>query len=364
MKMKKVLGICILSIMLFAMTGCMRVYETLTVNPDGSITQTEKSCVSKEYLDSNGGQPEEGTVLETLEDGKQYYTATETKNTTLEALQKDMDNYIVLTKDIFYYPMGEETSADSDTSEMAEAIQQGVYAKMTVNLGASIIDTNANVSEDTSGQKASFDTTGKTVSAWYAYTKEGKRQIDNDTIAPVINGVKKDSNYKVMPNITYSDNTVITKVTLNGVSVTPSKSTASVTINGKTKTTTYYDWFGTVKGVTKSMKKEGKNVFTVYDLKGNSTSVTFYLDTKAPAIKGVKNNKTYQKQAFIYVKDAQKLSKVTVNKKTQKLSKKNLVKKGKYKGYYKITVSKKGNNTIIAYDKAGNKKTIKIKIVK
>lgn len=361
MKMKKVLGVCILSIMLFAMTGCMRVYETLTVNPDGSITQTEKSGISKEYLDSNGEQPDPSAKLETLEDGKEYYTNTESKTTTLNALQEDMEG-VILTKDIFYYPLnsGETSSNDSD---IQQAISQGVYLKMTVNLGDSIVDTNANINAETSGNTAVFDSTSNP-SAWYAYTQKGKMQIDNDKTKPVIKGIKKGSYYKELPKITYSDNIAVVKTKLNGVDVTPANSTSSFTVNGKKKTTTYYDWYGTVKGVTKSMKKEGKNVFTVYDLKGNSASVTFYLDTKAPLIKGVKNNKTYRNQAVLYIKDKQKLSKVTVNKKKQKLSKKNLVKKGKYKGYYKITVSKKGKNTIIAYDKAGNKKTIKIKIVK
>ncbi|MGN0154265.1 MAG: hypothetical protein ACI4A3_07425 [Lachnospiraceae bacterium] len=359
--MKKILGVSILSIMLFAMTGCMRGYEILTVNPDGSITQTEKTCISKEYMDSNGEQPDKNATLETLEDGKQYYTTSESKTTTQNALQEDMEG-LVLTKDIFYYPLG-ESDQGSNASEIQQAISQGIYLKMTVNLGDSIVDTNANVSAETSGKTASFDTTGN-ASAWYAFTAEGKRQFDNDTTAPVINGIKNNTYYMAIPKITYSDNIAVEKVMLNGVSATPVMTKDSVTVNKNTKITIYYDWFGTINGVTKSLKKEGKNVFTVYDIKGNSTSVTFYLDTKAPIIKGIKNNQSYRNQAVLYIKDKQQLSKVTVNKKKQALSQKNLVKKGTYKGYYKITVSKKGTNTITAYDKAGNKKTLKIKIIK
>jgi hypothetical protein len=46
-----------------------------------------------------------------------------------------------------------------------------------------------------------------------------------------------------------------------------------------------------------------------------------------------------------------------------KLTKKNLVKSGKYKNYYKFEIKKKGKHKIIAIDKAGNriKYTIRIR---
>ena len=362
--MKKLLSILFLSCCLLGTTGCMRMYKTLTVNSNGTITQTDKVGISKEYLEENNGQPEEGSVLEILEDGKAYYTTTETTNVTLKELQDGGTN-VVLTKDIFYYETGvqeDSNSSNSDEYNIAQAIQQSIYVKMTINLQDNIVDTNANISADTKNNTAAFDTSSN-ASVWYAYTAAGKQMIEKDTTAPTIAGVKSNKTYKAMPKITYSDNVAVAKVTLNGVTVTPSNETICTTSsNGKKKTTTYYDWYGTINGVTKSAKKQGKNVFTVYDIKGNTSSVTFYLDTKAPTIKGIKNNKSYKKQAVLYVKDAQKLTKVTINKKKQKLSKKNLVKKGKYKGYYKIKISKKGKKTIVAYDKAGNKKTIKITI--
>lgn len=84
-------------------------------------------------------------------------------------------------------------------------------------------------------------------------------------------------------------------------------------------------------------------------------------DKKAPVIKGVKKNKTYKKKVTVYVKDNVKIKKVTVNGKKVKLKK---VKSGKYKGYYKFTVKKKGKNKIVAVDTSGNKKKITIKIKK
>lgn len=362
--MKKLFGILFLSCCLLGTTGCMRIYETMTVNPNGTITQTDKVGISKEYLDENNAQPEKGSVLERLEDGKLYYTTTESANVTLKELQSDGTN-IILTKDIFYYNTGAQSdsySSDSNEYNIAQAVAQGIYVKITINLEDNIVDTNANISADTQNNTAAFDTSANS-SVWYAYTATGKQLIEKDTTAPTIAGIKNNKIYKTMPKITYSDNVAVAQITLNGVVVTPAnRSTYTTSSKGKKTTTTCYDWYGTINGVSKSAKKEGKNVFTVYDIKGNTSSVTFYLDTKAPTIKGIKNNKTYKKQATFYVKDAQNLTKVTINKKKQKLSKKNLIKKGKYKGYYKIKTSKKGKNTIVAYDKAGNKKTIKIKI--
>ena len=85
------------------------------------------------------------------------------------------------------------------------------------------------------------------------------------------------------------------------------------------------------------------------------------VDKTKPTVKGVKNGKTYKKKAVIYVKDANGIKQVKVGSKKIKLTK---VKKGKYKGYYKFTVTKKGKNTIKVYDKAGNVRTVKIKIKK
>lgn len=84
-------------------------------------------------------------------------------------------------------------------------------------------------------------------------------------------------------------------------------------------------------------------------------------DTKKPVFAGVKNNKSYKKQITIYVKDDTSIKNVKVNGKSVKLSK---VKKGKYKGYYKFTLKKKGSYKIVATDTAGNQKSIKIKIKK
>lgn len=335
MRIKKLLSLLMLSMMFCSLTGCVKIYENLTVNPDGSITETTKSCILKEYADSSSYQPEPGEIVETLEDGKQYYTSTETATTTASQLNKEHSD-LILNGDIFYYYVGLYEDAATANSELSQAIRSGMYLKMNITLLNDIVDTNANIAADTSGNTASFDTMAVT-DVWYAYTAKGKQAIEADHTAPVITGVKNNKYYRYMPTTSCSDNICIdaTKVILNGKPTAPDSITS---------------------------RKEGKNTLTVSDLNGNSTSVTFYLDTKAPVIKGVKNNKIYKKQAVIYVKDKQMLSKVTDNKKNVKLAKKSLVKSGKYKGYYKITIKKKGKHTIIAKDSAGNKTTMKITI--
>lgn len=335
MQIKKILTFLMLSVMFCSLTGCMRIYETLTVNPNGSISETTKSCILKEYADSIGYQPDADELVETLEDDQEYYTSTETAATTSSQLYEEHSG-MILNSDIFYYYVGLSEDDDAESSEISQAIRSGLYLKMTVNLSDAIADTNSNIADEASKNAASFDTMTVT-DVWYAYTAKGKQLITADKTAPVIKGVKNKQYYKKMPQITYSDNTYIdvTKTMLNGKLVKSSMTGAQT---------------------------EGKNVFTVSDLNGNTTSVTFYIDTKAPVIKGIKNNKAYKKKAVIYVKDQQKLNKVTDNKKKVKLTKKSLVKKGKYKGYYKIMIQKKGKHTITAYDKAGNKKTMKIKV--
>lgn len=361
MNTKQWIGILLLSTMLFTMTGCMRIYETVTVSPDNVITVTIKNCLSKEYVDSIGGTPDPEAVLETLEDGKQYYTQEETANSTISEFSGETWTGTILTKDIFYDPVSSgELPSSREDYDLSQAIANDIYVQLTIQLADTIVDTNANM--DTSGNTAVFNTVNAPASVWYAYTAAGKQQIETDQTAPTIHGVRQNKYYKAFPKITLSDNTGVCKVQLNGVDVTPKNSTTTATVNGKRKAVMVYDWYNTSGTVLKSAKKQGKNVFTAYDLSGNSTSVTFYLDTKAPVIKGVKKNTTYQKEAVVYIKDSNKLSKVTIDKKQQKLSNKKRVKTGKYKGYYQYKITTAGKHTVAAYDIAGNKTSVTFKV--
>ena len=328
--MKKAIGIILLSCLATLSTGCMRVYGNYVVNDDGTVTVTAKQSISKEFAEQIG-EPQPDAVLETLEDGKQYYSTTDTQTGSIDDINNDLN--MTLTKDIFYYNITPTTDNNINNTDydLSNAISQSIYVKLSVTLTSDIVDTNANITSETYGNTATFDTSFIGAS-WYAYTARGKALIEADTSAPVIHGVKDGGCYSSIPKITFSDNTGVVITKLNG------KDYSILNI------------------------KNGKNVVTATDLKGNATTLTFYKDTKAPTIKGIKNNNIYKGKTTFYVKDEVALKKVTVDGKAQKLTKSKLVKKGKYKNYYKITIKKKGTHKITSIDSAGNKNTIKIRI--
>lgn len=330
--MKKRLFLCAMAVLAIISTGCMRVYGTYTANNDGTVTVTTKSAMSKELTDQAGGTVDPGATLETLEDGKQYYTQTESKTGSAEELINSSD--VTLTKDIFYYKIdtnNDPSLNDSQAQDIANAVANSIYVKLTVNLTDDIVDTNANLTNETSGKTAAFDTTFIN-SSWYAYTAHGKELIAADNTPPVISNVNDGAYYNSLPDIQFSDNTAVTSTKING------------------------------KPYSEVNVENGKNVVTATDINGNSSTVTFYTDLAAPVIKGIKNGKIYRSNITFYVKDKVALSKVTIDGKKQKIKKSNLVNKGKYKNYYKYTIKKKGRHTIIATDGAGNIKKIKITI--
>lgn len=348
---RKMYGLLVLTCMMFVLSGC-RMYMEYVVNDNNTVTTQSAIAYSPEEITAL--QATEGTTvdmskltLKTLEDGKQYYVAQEEAETiTLESASEDG---ALLTKDIFFYPL--DAGQGGVEAEFAEAIE---YLQMSVSLGEDIVDSNANVMQE--GKKAVFST-DLSANCWYAYTQKGKDLVLADRKAPVMKGSKNNGYYKKVPtNITFADDIFVKKVVLNGKAVSPVITKYKV----KGKTTTNTSWYADGKSAFKS----GKNVFKVTDLSDNTATYTVYIDTKTPTVKGVKNNKTYKNKATVYIKDNLKLSKITINGKKQTISNKQLVKKGKYKGYYKYTVKKKGTNKIVVTDKAGNKKTITINIMK
>ncbi|MBE5924427.1 MAG: hypothetical protein E7271_08170 [Lachnospiraceae bacterium] len=331
--MKKFLCACALVTVAFLSTGCMRVYETITVNDNETVTATVKQAILKSTSDSLNSEKDPNTIEEVLEDGNTYYTQTETKEyPSVAEFSKESSGNI--SKDIFYVDLNNGNSKDATSTEQSivDLVNQSIYIKMTINLAGEIVETNANVKEETKGNTAVFDTKFLSES-WYAYTAHGKELIEADVTAPVISNVEEGGHYCRIPDIQFSDDTAV----------------ASKTINGKSYST--------------SNIKDGLNTLTVTDVKGNSTTVTFYKDMTAPVIKKIKNGKSYKGKVLFYVKDKLELDTVTDNGKKLKLTKKNLVKSGKYKNYYKFEIKKKGKHKIIAIDKAGNriKYTIRIR---
>ncbi|MDE6313479.1 MAG: hypothetical protein K2M46_07665 [Lachnospiraceae bacterium] len=104
-----------------------------------------------------------------------------------------------------------------------------------------------------------------------------------------------------------------------------------------------------------SVKQNGIYTIRITDHQGNAYLKTISVqgvDTKAPTVTGVKNNRTYKKTVTIKFKDEKGgsgIRKATLNNKRIKSSKK---------------VSKNGFYTLKVTDKAGNTRTIKFKIKK
>lgn len=323
--MKKFLCACALITVAFLSTGCMRVYETITVNDNETVTATVKQAILKSTSDALSSEKDPNTIEEVLEDGNTYYTQTETKEyPSVAEFSKESSGNI--SKDIFYVDLNNGNSKDATSTDQSivDLVNQSIYIKMTINLAGEIVETNANVKEETKGNTAVFDTRFLSES-WYAYTAHGKELIEADVTAPVISNVEEGGHYCRIPDIQFSDDTAV----------------ASKTINGKSYST--------------SNIKDGLNTLTVTDVKGNSTTVTFYKDITAPVIKKIKDGKSYKGKVLFYVKDKLELDTVTDNGKKLKLTKKNFVKSGKYKNYYKFEIKKKGKHKIIATDKAGNR---------
>ena len=88
------------------------------------------------------------------------------------------------------------------------------------------------------------------------------------------------------------------------------------------------------------------------------------IDRQKPVFKNLINKRVYYKKKVIaYVKDNKAIKKVTINGKKVKLTK---VKKGKYKNYWKFTITRQKKITkykVVAIDPSGNqtKRTIYLK---
>lgn len=350
---RKMCSLLLLTCMMMILSGC-RMYAEYTLNTDGTVTSTGKIAYTKAELEALDPDAKSKATLQTLEDGKEYYVVNQESETQSLEKVKEEDG-ILITEDMCLYEVGGGDSANNGATSMDE---MDIYLQLSVNLGSPIVETNGKLSED--GKTVTFNTdTNQNDTIWYAYTQKAKEMIDADKTAPKMKGFKNGRYYKKVPaSIEFTDDTYVAEVKLNGYEVVPATLTTYDEKGNATKATQWYKKNGN------DAVKQGKNVFTVKDLNGNEATFTFYLDSKKPLVKGVKAKKTYKKKVTVYIKDACKLSKVTINGKKQKMTNKQLVKKGKYKGYYKYTVKKVGSNKIVATDKAGNKQTIQFKIVK
>lgn len=357
MKIKKCLLLLSMISVMFLLNGC-RVYYTYDLTDKNAVKVKNEIYYSREDLQIKSAEQEKELLkkmeLVTLEDGKEYFKDEESKTTSVGELNKDIATGAV-TSDIIYIPTDkvDETSQKKTTKSKSQSELEkkytSAYVKMTFILSDEIVDTNGEIGPD---KRTVTFVKNKMVNvdAYYAYTRAGKRKISLDKKAPVIKGLKKNKYYNELKKLTITDNKTLKSIKCNGKDMLM----RSYTINGKSK-----KYWSLPSGYG---YKQGKNKIVAKDLNGNKTTFTFLYDDKAPVVKKLKSYSTHKDKIVFYIKDKKSgIGKVTYSKnngKQKKVGAKKIkkVKKGKYKGYYKVTISSKSTcyMRVSVYDKAGN----------
>ena len=333
--MKKLAILGITGVLLFSLTGCMRMSGEYSVSKDGNITSVMEVGIEKATLDSMDGTSVPNDMEIRNINGTDYYISTETKTYTQEEFQTE-NPIVTLTPSTFYYKSA-DVSSDIDKAADGSSIQGNMvtYMSLRVIMPDVVVETNGMKESDYSVRWELAGSTDTNVE-WYAYTTEGVSSIESDKQPPVISGYNPKKYYNKVPNIKVKDNVGVKEIVLNGKAVTD----------------------------LTSGFKQGKNKIRVTDISNNVSEQVFLYDTKKPTVKGAKKGKTYTKSVTLFVKDKSGIKKVAVNGKTKKLTKKMLVKSGKNKGYYKLKIKSSGKIRVLVTDKAGNKTSLKFNIKK
>lgn len=336
MKRNRKILLGILCIMAFVLAGCVRMEESIVVDENNKITMGSELAFNKAKTDENMGQGENklspaeveeamtemGYEIKTIQE-EEYYVQSESTEITEAELEKEYPNYLITKDKFFCYGIvdGDEGTDDSTSGSMEEmglSPEDMEYCVLRVKLPSEVVKTNGTIQEDKQTvewdiKEAMFSETGSTQEIeYYAYTANDPGDIDAD----------REIIKKRMADPTTSEHPA-----------TEMPATPTISPN-----------------VTPSTSPNPGNMVD---------KTTSPVDKKAPVIKGVKKNKKYKKKATVYVKDNVKIKKVLLNGKKVKVKK---VSKGKYKGYYKFTVKKKGKCTVAAYDTSGNCKKVKFRI--
>lgn len=320
--------------MLFLFSGCNRYHSIDTqINANGSGTLVITAGFSEKYYEdmiSIGSLTKEEfdeykkTVTKVTQDGKVYYCeSTKTKFSNTKKLEKTLAEngcIVYASNDTFFVTNGSSTeetiegSSDLDEDDIKEII----YMEIKVTFSSPICKNE--------GGKLSND--NKTI------TWDMDDLMENeDLYATTTTERKKSATVNVAKNKIY-------------------KKTQTLKVKSGTGTV-YLDDTVVTSGKTKA--KNGEHTLLIMNQNGTKKSFSFTVDTKAPAIKGAQNNKTYKKNIKLtFSDDVSGVKAVTVNGK--KISNK-AIKNG-------YTLKNNGTYTVKVTDKAKNVKTIKFTIQK
>ncbi len=375
--MKKKLSCLILTLILVisALTGCMGQGVSMTLNADGTCSYTVKYLYEKQTFETSLNQSANTSPLMTTDftkaeetiNGMTYITfsrqLTFANAETMKATLTDLTAYInklkegsanaalYTTETINAAPFSEMTldsstftakatsTSDSLTSSMSSDMAKfsesasyaeigkmnskslngydNVYAYMkscglimdySITFPTNVTESNGTIN----GATASWSTDNLPADSRLMAVTSGTL-LSADTEAPVISGVKNNGIYNKAVKITITDNVNVKAVTVNGITIGNTLLKASA---------------------SKAYK------ITATDATGNTTSVSFRVDSKKPVIKGIKNGKKVTKPVTLKFKDNVKVKSVTIN--------------GKKVGTKKATVHKKGRYVVKVKDTAGN----------
>lgn len=375
--MKKKLSCLILTLILVisALTGCMGQGVSMTLNADGTCSYTVKYLYEKQTFETSLNQSANTSPLMTTDftkaeetiNGMTYITfsrqLTFANAETMKATLTDLTAYInklkegsanaalYTTETINAAPFSEMTldsstftakatsTSDSLTSSMSSDMAKfsesasyaeigkmnskslngydNVYAYMkscglimdySITFPTNVTESNGTIN----GATASWSTDNLPADSRLMAVTSGTL-LSTDTEAPVISGVKNNGIYNKAVKITITDNVNVKAVTVNGITIGNTLLKASA---------------------SKAYK------ITATDATGNTTSVSFRVDSKKPVIKGIKNGRKVTKPVTLKFKDNVKVKSVTIN--------------GKKAGTKKATVHKKGRYVVKVKDTAGN----------
>lgn len=357
MKIKKTIIFLSMIFIISLLTGCQIVY-TYDLTSADKIHVISDMYISEDEFEQYNLKKSDDYELVTLEDGKRYYKYSESEDISVYEVNASSSGGVI-SRDILYLPVNtveeQEEAAAQNNSIDPETLRSVLGLKIVFVFPEEVVDTNGTLSED---KKTVTFIAGDTGNApYYAYTARGKSRLESDKTAPVISGLKQNVYYKSnnVSKLSVSDETALASVTCNGYKIEKCEKGWNFSTCGKFK--------------------QGKNVVVATDLSGNKTSFTLLIDDKSPTVKNLKNNsvkKCTSKNVVFYVKDADSgLKKITYSKNSQKfktIPKKNikLVKSGKYKGYYKVTIKcrKSCKLRVKILDNCGNFKNVSnVKIV-
>lgn len=375
--MKKVRAVIACLLAMVMLTGCLGMNMEMTVNEDGTCGYTityyyEQSTFELMKEDAKNSVLTCGDFAQDTKmiNGKTYQAFSKTFSF---ASREELKNF--LTNDAFYLAKFKQDSkaADKYTADAFHAPFKNVtltadtfigeagtseYTSVTTKPGTSSNSAKKVQTLDVSDMSSELK--GKSVNEYYKALgiimdisivlpkpiKESNGAAEGNKVTWNLDNLPDDSKLiatcgdtpiisgdKEAPKIQGVKNNALTKKAVL-VKVTDNVSVKEVTINGKRFNVSQF-----------KLAKSGRYTIKAVDANGNVSVLKFTIDAKAPVFKGVRHGKVYRKKAIVKVSDANGIRYIKVNGKKQKAGK-------------KLVIRKKGKNTVIACDKAGNQSKV------